>query len=41
MRETIDTFCKPSEDRSEYKERGHVAEVVIYIIYEYAFRQIV
>lgn len=40
MRETIDTFCKPSEDKSEYKERGRVAEVVI-ITHEYAFRQIV
>lgn len=40
MNETIDKFCKPSEDRSEYEERGRVAEVV-FIIHEYAFRQIV
>lgn len=37
MREMIDIFCKFSEDRLEYKERGYVVEVVIYIIYEYVF----
>lgn len=38
MRETIDTFCKPSEDKSEYKERGRVAEVV-FIIHEYGIQR--
>lgn len=36
MNEMIDKFCKFSEDRLEYKERGCVVEVV-FIIYEYVF----